>query len=461
MPGGSPMPPAAAAPSGTAATQAPPDPVAELFRPKPRPPLVRPREGRKIAGVAAGLATHLGLKLKAVRIGFVVTGLLGAGLVLYVWFCLTVPSGDTSAKPPALARLAPKLRQADRQLPALRLLVGVLLVALAGLVVAAWFGADIPWQWLLPGLALLGGLALAWSQLETADAAAPRSRGISWLRLIGALALVVLGIALLIAQDRGPSSVLWALLAGLAVLAGVALVLAPWWLRLIGALGDERAARARESERADIAAHLHDSVLQTLAVLRARADDPEAVRRLARAQERELREWLYQDRAQPGTSLAARLREVAGEVEDITGVEVGVVLVGDSLPTAPLEALVSATREALLNACRHGAPPVSLYAEVAGGTVSVFVRDRGAGFSLAEVAADRLGVRESILGRVRRHGGTAELVSSPERGTEVRLTMPAGDAVPAGPGEPVGAGSGEPAGDAVRAEGEVSDGVGK
>jgi signal transduction histidine kinase/phage shock protein PspC (stress-responsive transcriptional regulator) len=390
-----------------------------------------------VAGVAAGVATHLNLKVGAVRLGFVVTALLGAGLVMYAWLWLTVPSGRVGAKPPALTRLAPMLREADRRTPALRLLAGLLLVALAGLVVAAWLGVDIPWQWVVPALALLGGVALAWSQLEQADAAQGRSRGVSRLRLVGALALVVLGIALLVTQGRDPGSVIWAVGAGLAVLAGVGLVLAPWWLRLIRALGDERAARARESERADIAAHLHDSVLQTLAVLRARAEDPEAVRRLARAQERELREWLYQDRAQPGTSLAARLRAVAGEAEDATGVEVGVVLVGDCQPTASLEALAGATREALLNACRHGAAPVSLYAEVAGGMVSVFVRDRGPGFVLDEVAADRLGVRESILGRVRRHGGTAEVISSAERGTEVRLTMPAG----------------------ARVEGEVPDGA--
>jgi signal transduction histidine kinase len=217
---------------------------------------------------------------------------------------------------------------------------------------------------------------------------------------------------------------IWAVAAGLAVLAGVALVLAPWWLRMIRALGDERAATARESERADIAAHLHDSVLQTLAVIRARADDPDTVRRLARAQERELREWLYADRAAQGTSIAALFREIAGEVEDVTGGEVGIVIVGDLVPTSALEALVSATREALLNAARHGAPPVSLYVEVTEKSVDVFVKDRGPGFSLDQIAADRLGVRESILGRVRRQGGQAKIISSPGNGAEIRLSMP-------------------------------------
>jgi signal transduction histidine kinase len=218
-------------------------------------------------------------------------------------------------------------------------------------------------------------------------------------------------------------SLLFALLAGLAVLASVAVLLAPWWLRLWSALGSERAARAREAERADLAAHLHESVLQTLAVIRSQADDPDSVRRLARAQERELREWLYHDRPKPGESLAAELKTAAAEVEDASGVEVGVVIVGDRPPDEALGALVSAAREALLNATRHGAPPVSLYAEISPTKVEVFIRDKGDGFVLDQVPSDRLGVRESILGRVRRQGGQAEVTSKPGHGTEVRLSL--------------------------------------
>jgi signal transduction histidine kinase len=334
-----------------------------------------------------------------------------------------VPSGDRPDRPTALTRLAPRLSEPEWRVPAARLALGLVLVGVAGLLVATHFGLNVPWQWVVPVGVALGGVAWAWSGLEKSDAGRS-SRGSAWLRLVGSIVLVVLGITLLMAQGRGPMSVLWAGLAGLAELAGVALVLAPWWLRMLRALGDERAARARESERADIAAHLHDSVLQTLAVLRARADDPDEVRKLARAQERELREWLYKDRAAEGTSLAARLREVAGEVEDESGIEIGVVVVGDCAPRPPTEALVQAAREALLNAVRHGAPPVSLYAEITERGIEVFIKDRGSGFALADVAEDRLGVRESILGRVRRQGGTAGVISSPGRGTEIRLTMP-------------------------------------
>jgi signal transduction histidine kinase/phage shock protein PspC (stress-responsive transcriptional regulator) len=375
-----------------------------------------------VAGVAAGLAEHLGVGTTVTRWAFVISGLLGPGLVLYVWLWLTVPSADPAAPPPALARLAPVLRDKERRSPLLLAAAGVVLLALAGLVGATAAGANVPWQWLVPVLALLGGLILAWSQLEYVDAESRRGP-VSWMRLIGALALVVLGSALLISQGRGPSSLFMALVAGLAVLAGVALVLAPWWLRLINALGDERAATAREAERADIAAHLHDSVLQTLALIRNQASDEASVRRLARAQERELREWLYQDRAPSGLSLATALKDIAAEVEDLTDAEIGVVVAGDHPPTGPAAALIGATREGLLNAVRHGAPPVSLYAEIGADRAEVFIKDRGPGFDLNQVPADRLGVRESILGRVRRQGGSAEVVSAPGQGTEIRLKL--------------------------------------
>lgn len=212
--------------------------------------------------------------------------------------------------------------------------------------------------------------------------------------------------------------------AAIAVLIGSALVLAPWWLRLVRELGDERAARARESERADIAAHLHDGVLQTLALIRRQAHDAEQVARLARAQERELREWLYDDRRTPGTSVASDLRGVVAEVEDTRAVAVDVVVVGDAVPDEGTDALLQATREALVNAVSHGKPPYSLYLEVTDAQIEVFVRDHGEGFDLAAVPVDRFGVRESIIGRVTRRGGTATVQSRPGRGTEVHLCLP-------------------------------------
>jgi len=389
-----------------------------------------------LGGVAAGLAAHLGLPVLVVRLAFLLLTLVaGAGAVAYVFWWVTVPSGDprqaADTTPTSLQRLAPRLRLRGpvAALPVRDVLIGAALIAGAFVLVAIRAGWDIGASWVLPALVAVGGLALAWSQLDAAhrgraaDGGQTR-RSTLVLRLVGGVVLVMVGVLLLIGQDAPVPVLLQAAVASLAVLAGAALMLAPWWLRLVRELGDERAARAREAERADIAAHLHDSVLQTLALIRSRADDPEAVARMARAQERELREWLYTDRTAPGTSLAAELRALVAEVEDGRAVEVESVMVGDCVPTEETSALLQASREALVNAVVHGRPPVTVYLEVTDAAVEVFVRDRGDGFEMDDIAPDRFGVRESILGRVHRRGGTADVTSRPGWGTEVRLRMP-------------------------------------
>ncbi|MCA5892578.1 PspC domain-containing protein [Isoptericola sp. NEAU-Y5] len=401
----------------------------------PRLPLRRPPQGRLLGGVAAGLAAHLGLPVVLVRICFLVLVLAGgAGGFAYVFWWVTVPAGDprtaaADAGQSSLQRLAPRLRLQGSvsSLPIRDIAIGVALIAGAFLLVAVRLGWELGASWVLPVLVAVGGLALAWSQLDAAQRDLGRGggrRSALVLRLAGGVILVMVGVLLLIGQDAPLPVLLQAAAASLAVLAGAALMLAPWWLRLVRELGDERAARAREAERADIAAHLHDSVLQTLALIRARADDPEEVARMARAQERELREWLYTDRTAPGTSLAAELRDLVGEVEDGRAVEIETVVVGDCVPTEETQALLQAAREALVNAVVHGSPPVTVYLEVADDAVEVFVRDRGEGFDMEDIAPDRFGVRESILGRVRRRGGTAGVTSRPGWGTEVRLRMP-------------------------------------
>jgi len=413
-----------------------------------RLPLRRPERGRVFAGVAVGVAAHLDLPVRMVRVLFVVlTSLLGVGAALYGFLWLTVPVGDPAdaagaGRPPVLGRLA--RRQEDGRpfrLPGNEVLIGVLLLAAAVVLVVVRANGDAAdLGWMLPVLVLLAGLVLAWSQLDVVARGRVRRRsggraqGI--LRIAGGLLLAGVGVLLLITEVSGrgiePAVLAQAVVAAVAVLAGVALVLAPWWLRLVRELGDERAARARESERADIAAHLHDSVLQTLAIIRARADEPTEVARMARAQERELRDWLYSDRAEPGTSVAAELKAVVAEVEDTRttpdgeAVAIDVVVVGDRSPDDGTAALLQATREALVNAVVHGRPPVSLYLEVGDEAVEVFVRDHGEGFDIDAVPADRFGVRESILGRVRRRGGTASVTSKPDRGTEVHLVVPVG-----------------------------------
>ena len=401
----------------------------------PRLPLRRPARGRWLGGVAAGLALHLGVPVATVRILLVLAvPVAAAGVLFYVFLWVTVPAGDPAeaaaqARPAVLSRLAPRLREPGRRVPITDIGLGLLLLLGAGLLVAVRLGVEVDWSWLVPALTLLVGTGLAWSQLDAVQRGRVLSHAggrtpVSVVRLLGGLVLVGAGLVLLVGQDEPVQALLRSAVAALAVLAGVALVMAPWWFRLVTELGDERAARARESERADIAAHLHDSVLQTLALIRARADQPDDVARLARAQERELRSWLYEDRTTAGTSLAAEMRDVVGEVEDAHAVAVETVVVGDRVPDAGTEALLQATREALLNAVVHGRPPVSLYLEVTADQVEVFVRDHGDGFDLADVPTDRLGVRESILGRIRRRGGTGRVRSMSSGGTEVHLCLP-------------------------------------
>ena len=412
---------------------------------RPRLPLRRPEEDRWIAGVCSGLAAHLGIPVVAVRAVMVLLTLAGPGLAVYVFWWVLVPTGDPRAAaedaaeqsdPVSLSRLAPRLRQAvaGGRVQRRDVVVGLALLFGAAMLVAVRLGWEWQQSWIVPAILALGGLALAWSQLDAVQRGdlPQRGRWTTLLRPAGGLVLLVAGVLLLVGQDAPTWAVLQAGAAALVVVVGFALILAPWWLRLVRDRDDARAAREREAERADIAAHLHDSVLQTLALIRARSDDADAVARMARAQERELREWMYDDRKAPGTSTVAELRELVAQVEDgrigKTGdgpaVAIDVVVVGDCPPTDATTALLQATREALVNAVAHGRPPVSVYAEITDDAAEVFVRDRGDGFVMDDVAPDRFGVRESILGRVRRRGGTAEVTSRPGWGTEVRLRMP-------------------------------------
>ena len=406
-------------------------------------PLRRPRRGRWAGGVAAGLAAHLAVDVRLVRLAFVALTLVaGTGPALYLFLWLFVPEGDPAeavrtAQPVSGQRLSRTLQERFQTIPVKDVAVGVLLVTGAALLIADRTGYHVDVKWVLPTMIVAAGAALAWSQLDSVE----RGRWLSraggrtpngLLQLVGGLLLVLVGVLLLVGGGRPWTVVVDAAVAAVAVIAGLALVLAPWWVRLVRQLRAEQEARARESERADIAAHLHDSVLQTLALIRRSADRPEHVARLARAQERELREWLYADRPPEGTSIAAALRAVVAEVEDgrrgdeedAAAAVIDMVVVGDGVPTAATTALLQATREALVNAVAHGRPPVSLYLEVSEDRAEVFVRDRGEGFDLDQVPSDRFGVRESIFGRVRRRGGEATITCRQDRGTEVHLSVP-------------------------------------
>jgi signal transduction histidine kinase len=219
-----------------------------------------------------------------------------------------------------------------------------------------------------------------------------------------------------------------ALFGALVLLLGVMILFAPWWLTTLSDLTGERRARMRVEERANVAAHLHDSVLQTLTLIERSAGDEAAVRRLARTQERELRAWLF-DAEAPRESVpatyASLLRELQGEIENDYGVTVELVTVGDGDADERVVALVAAAREAAINAARwSSAPTVSIYGEVEAQTITLFVRDLGRGFDVEAIPSDRHGIALSIRDRMERHGGTSSIKSIVGAGTEVQLTLP-------------------------------------
>ena len=209
------------------------------------------------------------------------------------------------------------------------------------------------------------------------------------------------------------------------VAAGVLVVFAPWVVQLTRSLADERRERIRADERAEVATHLHDSVLQTLTLLQKRSDDPQLMAALARHQERELRRWLYSaPDPHDGRGFREAIEAMVAEVEDQHLVHVDNVTVGDGPVEARLQSILSAAREALVNAAKFsGERTVSLYAELRPNHVELYVRDRGSGFRMEEVADDRKGISDSILARLYRLGGTAQVRTSPGAGTEVRMRL--------------------------------------
>ncbi|WP_461169228.1 ATP-binding protein [Arthrobacter sp. Z1-15] len=419
-------------------------------------PLLRP-DDRLVAGVCSGLAGHLGWSVNLIRAVMVLLAASGgAGLVLYAWLWVLVPTAAEAAEgagsernPRSVAQnfaahlagaSASETRASASGRPASTqgwigaaagrdVLAGLALLAVAAVVIAQRFGADVNWQILFPLGAIVAGAVLAWSQLDDARraglisrAGADRRTGV--LRLAAGLLLVIVGVLLMVSGAFSWDVLIAGLLAATAVLGGVALVFAPWAVKYWRELETERAGRIRERERAEIAAHLHDSVLQTLALIQNRAGSEQDVVRLARAQERELRRWLYadEDPRAPGR-LSDAVTAAAAQVEDEYGHPVEVVAVGNAPLDAATEALVQAARAALVNAAQHAGGPVSVYLECTAERAEVFIRDRGPGFDPESVPPDRLGVRESIVGRMRRNGGTAAIRSGPD-GTEVRLSLP-------------------------------------
>ena len=374
----------------------------------------RRQEGRLIAGVAGGIADRLGIVDLYVRAGFLVLALIwGIGAIVYlVLWAITLDR--TEDRPPAPH--AGEHRKA-----------GYLLIFAGGLLVlrtiGVWSGDQLVW----PGAAVILGVAFLMDRRDIDPRSAilalfdPDSGGFRSRTVIG---ILLLAIGLSILGAAAVPAVETVLLAVLVTGVGMAVLFGPWVWRLVADLGAERNKRIREEERANMAAHLHDSVLQTLALIQ-RADDPRRVVTLARVQERELRRWLYDSTPADGQELLSRvLQKEVDRIENTFDVPVELVTVGDRPVDDHVRAMVAAAGEALTNAARHsGAVQISVYSEVTEDSADVWVSDLGRGFDSREVAPDRRGIAESIVGRMQSHGGTANVTSEPGEGTEVHLRL--------------------------------------
>ena len=385
--------------------------------------------------MAAGLAARTGFEVTVVRLVIVVASLITVGFAatVYVGFWLLVPATGMDGSIWSRART-------DKR--GIALAAGLASVLFVLIEISQTLGAGLLGTVEWPLILCTAGMVLIWrnappDELDTIRHVAEPLVGLTaggtrrraWLRVAVAVLLLAVGSGIL-AVGHESLSMLRPVGGAVLVLVGAAILLGPWWLGIARDLVEERRARIRAEERADMAARVHDSVLQTLAMIQRRADQPQQVIQMARAQERELRAWLFDGRA-PGSldgedmTLASGIRLIQQEVEAQHEVSVEAVTVGDCDLNDDLSALLAAAREATVNAAKwSGADVVSLFAEVEPGEVSLFVRDRGRGFDPDAVPEDRKGLAESIHARMARRGGSASVRSTPGQGTEVSLTMP-------------------------------------
>ncbi|MBF8187647.1 PspC domain-containing protein [Nonomuraea sp. K274] len=378
----------------------------------------RPMEGRLLGGVAQGLATQISLDPVVVRLMFVLLSVVvdGVGMVAYAVLWMVTPRQPYQGQPP----------QRDWSQLAAFTAIGVALSAFGWLTGASQGGIGM-----LPFAVGGIGALILWQQADPERrrnwvSGAALSIRKNRVRTMLGVVLVVVGAIGFLAAEGELAQAGQSLLFTVVVVGGLAVVAAPWLAGLWKELQLERRERIRQEERAEVAAMVHDSVLHTLTLIQRVAHDQREVTRLARSQERELRNWLYQPAQDADVSLAAAVRRIAAEEEDAHGVPIEVVCVGDiGLDSAgKLAATLKASRQAMVNAAKYSeSPSISVYAEVEGEEVTIFVKDRGKGFDLEAVPLDRMGIRESIIGRMERHGGTARVRTSLGEGTEVMLTM--------------------------------------
>jgi signal transduction histidine kinase len=398
-------------------------------------PLRREIDGAVLGGVAAGIAKRSGFDVGVIRAVIVVAALVttGFGAAVYVLAWLLIPAAGAESS------IGARALQDKR---GLGLAAGVSSILLLGLVIASALKA--PWITSLAIPVLVCGVGLALvarnAPAEELDVlrgltdpvamTGRKSRSRRLLRMLLALGLVLLGLGALLGINPTASELLRPLAGVLLLIGGIATALGPWWMRIARDLVAERQARIRAEERAEIATRVHDSVLQTLALIQRRANDQHQVVQLARAQERELRSWLFDGRA-PGSmdgkadTVANAVRLIQQDVEARHGLPVDAVTVGDCELDDDLTAMMDAAREATVNAAKwSGADVVSLFAEVEPDSVSLFVRDRGRGFDPATVPPDRKGLAESVQARMARRGGSVTIRSALGEGTEIGLMMP-------------------------------------
>ncbi|MFW5420396.1 PspC domain-containing protein [Nocardiopsis sp. CNT-189] len=397
--------------------------AAETTAAEEEPRLYRAREGRLLGGVGAGLAHHLGIDPVVARLALLALAFGGIGIAVYATLFFLVPV-ENGAETREDEQDASRRRGRD-----LSQLLGYLALAAGlGVLFLVFGGLFDPLLWFLVFGAI--GAAILWQQANPAQrdewvsVTAIRSRK-SWMRAGAGIMLIVIGVFGFLAFQQQLHEARAGLTFALAMLAGISLIAAPWIVGLVRERDRERRERIRSQERAELAAHIHDSVLHTLTLIQRRASDPREVQRLARVQERALRSWLYQRPADAESTVKAALERVAAEVEEEHGVPIEVVCVGDGEMDDAVHAELRAAREAMVNASKYaGTDTVSVFGEVEPDEVLVFVRDRGEGFDLDAVPEDRMGVRGSIIGRMERHGGSARIRTAPGEGTEVQLRMP-------------------------------------
>ena len=400
----------------------------------PLRPLRRGRDNCILGGVCGGFATRLGIKERNIRVIFaLLTLVFGLGVLLYMTFWLVLTrSGEEHS---IIQQIFQNRREAQIVLVAfIATLILVIALESTGTRVSDGFG----WPLLLSAFASFAiwrgasndernHLTDFFNSAPVIGGAFSKSRKGVVLRVVIGACLVYFGLDQLNHLGGVWGSAGSALFGTAVLVVGVLVLFAPWWLQNVRELTSERRERVRIEERAAMVAHLHDSVLQTLTLIERAAANESDVVRLARNQERELRQWLFSPeiRTNASTSFVGLVGAIEHDVENDYGVRVDLVTVGDCVPDERVTTLVAAGREAAINAAKWSeASSVSIFTEVEPHSISFFVRDRGVGFDLDAIPADRQGIALSIRQRMSQLGGEAFISTAVGDGTEVQLVLP-------------------------------------